>query len=832
MKNILYLFISIHLLYGKVLVNDFLVNGYGNDSAREEIMGVFTDEDYNSYIVWRDERYGMFSNIFLREVSRGEIRGEERRVNPYTFNILSSISTFPYSDSGFAVVWYESSRGKEERDGGYYFCLMDSRGNKRSRDVKLESYSSHFDMDNGWNLHFLDLKYGTWKYWRIDSTGNFVGDIMKLEGLSGSLQDVKVNDWFNIFIVTRENSDGYFFYLIFTTFDTTGNILNKDSIRFEKRIDSVEYINIVKIDNHEFFVIWKRYNGSYQRYYIEGIKFDENGKRDGNLFKIVETEEDFWLKGASINRTGKGVVFYTKDGITCATFDVERESSFAAFPVIETCSYSPFAVWIDHEDFYIIWSQWPRWNIHMKRYDIHGDSTGDTLFLNSDIGSTFEYEPSVCMDGDGNFAVAWRNLDQYFINFYNSDGILLSGDTLLAHGTFGGGMSIDCNKNGDLVLLWKDVDLYVKIYAINGEQRSGPIMVNKPYRGSYFGSVKVFENGDFVVSWLDRSFPAPPIIKVQRFDSTGKKIGEEINGSSYLEDEIDVKPSIVLKKGGKFDIIYDYGGMFVTSFDSTGNILRKDYPISNLPNRRSEFTAETDGDNVYLGYFTGEGDTNRVYIAKFDENYNLLWQKFIKSATPIGDYRYGYYDYPGTPGVALTINREEDFLVAGWCEWEFNRSPQFVAQKFNLLDGKHITDIQTINDSNYFRINAHAPTIHSIASCGEKIIYAWADNRNAMGWDVYAKVTDWDLIYGVQENHNKRLPALSSIFVKDRVEISQNKNSEYTLYIYEPTGRKVREERLTKSYIDIKHLSKGVYFIIIKDREHNVVMKSKIIKTE
>ncbi|MCK4523968.1 T9SS type A sorting domain-containing protein, partial [candidate division WOR-3 bacterium] len=141
--------------------------------------------------------------------------------------------------------------------------------------------------------------------------------------------------------------------------------------------------------------------------------------------------------------------------------------------------------------------------------------------------------------------------------------------------------------------------------------------------------------------------------------------------------------------------------------------------------------------------------------------------------------------------------------------------PEIMTQKY--VDGSPVDPNMQIN-VDLFAYYHQMSWKEGIACNNDLIIFAWMDDRRAKGWDIYGKLTDWDVMSGIEEYpitrkiENKKINVYPNPFFKS-INISGGTGK---YMIYNVSGRLVRE--LHNGYWDSKNnmgkeIKNGIYFI-------------------
>jgi hypothetical protein len=154
-------------------------------------------------------------------------------------------------------------------------------------------------------------------------------------------------------------------------------------------------------------------------------------------------------------------------------------------------------------------------------------------------------------------------------------------------------------------------------------------------------------------------------------------------------------------------------------------------------------------------------------------------------------------------------------------ERDFPGNPQIYCQRFDP-DGARISFNKMVNEPDLFPNNHHWTVGQSIMASDGVLAFAWADNRRHKGFDIYAKLTDWDLI-GVDEKagdegRGKRGADQPSIVRRNsRLAISLH-SAGAEAWLYDASGRQMRRASTADGPgFDLRGISPGTYFVVARD---------------
>ena len=256
-------------------------------------------------------------------------------------------------------------------------------------------------------------------------------------------------------------------------------------------------------------------------------------------------------------------------------------------------------------NFVVVWqsqyqeSQYDFGGIFGQRYDSTGAPLGTEFHVNTNTLSV-QSQPSVAIDGSGNFVVVWQSQyqeSQYdyggiFGQRYDSTGAPAGPEFHVNSYTTGHqeAPSVACDATGNFVVVWQSQyqesqDDYGGIFGQRFDSTGAPVgsefHVNSITSGTQDGpSVATGPAGSFVVVWRSDSGSSYDSSEIfgQRIDSTGVPAGLEFQVNSYTTGA-QSGPSIASDAAGNFVVVWhssyqeshdDYGGIYGQRYDSTG----------------------------------------------------------------------------------------------------------------------------------------------------------------------------------------------------------------------------------------------------------------------
>ena len=366
--------------------------------------------------------------------------------------------------------------------------------------------------------------------------------------------------------------------------------------------------------------------------------------------------------------------------------------------------FSPAVSMDENGGFIIVWGQisleYRDPGILFRRFDADGNPLGGNQNADGGGGSppTQADSPSIAMDGDGRFAIAWaggfeglwasRVCFQRFDASADPVGPLqaVSHDTLALMYAGQGSPSIAMNGRGETFIAWEDsrnhlgedVD-YFDIYCQRYDSAGLAVGENRKcdgdtgWTGQGHPAAAIVEDGGAVVAWHDSRIGTwQADVRFQRYDGEGRAVGPNRNAGEEDDNSSQTSPGICPDGDGGFIIVWedDRAGegdrdIRFRRFDATGN-----GPHVSL--KANDDTGSTDqtrpavavaGNGSYIVAWTDERNACREPFITYD----IFFQLYDASGTPVGPNRQVNDEAsrirdPDTPAVAA--DAEGNFVIA------------------------------------------------------------------------------------------------------------------------------------------------------------------------
>ena len=237
--------------------------------------------------------------------------------------------------------------------------------------------------------------------------------------------------------------------------------------------------------------------------------------------------------------------------------------------------------------------------MYAQIYDPDGNPVGAEIPINVETTDA-QKNPAIAVDDSGNFVVTWESKGQddadgksgVYARVFDNTGTALSGDILVNETTAGDqkDASVAMDASGNLIVSWTSTDtdgfkdVYVRLFDSDGVALSGETLVNE-FTGGDRGKASVVadDDGNFVVAWEsknqdDDAGTNKKGVYARVFDDTGVAVtGEVVVSETTSDDQKDV--AIAMEADGDFVVAWSSKGqddadgregVYYRMFDSAG----------------------------------------------------------------------------------------------------------------------------------------------------------------------------------------------------------------------------------------------------------------------
>ncbi len=341
---------------------------------------------------------------------------------------------------------------------------------------------------------------------------------------------------------------------------------------------------------------------------------------------------------------------------------------------------------------------------------ISGTADFDTLltikedFMVNDLageGGAGQYNSSVAMDSQGNFAIIWvdeRNgREDLYIQFYDPQKNKKGSNILVDESIDPNDPvpAVSCNKNGQFVVAWSKTgaELFAKVFNSEGSEQTDIFAIDSSENQTIRNlSLAVSESGKFIINWLSRDH---------------YNVIKYIYARVFSDDGIPLAGKVLIKQ-------------------SNINI---SYPC--------HWSVATDGNGNYLAAW-GEvdGSDKKVFIQKIDNNGLLIGENTIVH-TFLADYH--------SIITSVCGNENGNYLITWSCEGvtgkTFNWENGFIGEFFHIYPNPDFYFQSSVNIIDDYRFL-------TLFSDGHRLKYRTVTEYGHMGDMISLDDGSSDLFYG------------------------------------------------------------------------------------
>lgn len=351
-----------------------------------------------------------------------------------------------------------------------------------------------------------------------------------------------------------------------------------------------------------FVVVWNSYLQDGSSNGVFGRRFDPNSKPLSEEFQInIETSGNQKEASVAMDAVGNFVVAWygpgeNEEDIFARRFDPNGQplgSEFRVNSYTNDRQLYPGVAMDNDGGFVIVWESMniPEQDnkaICGQLYDSFGSSIGPEFVISEEISDS-RY-PDAAMGTEGNFAIVWmqdKSSNSIITRLYNADGTAKTEPFEISTIRFSSVTrpSIAMDKDGNFVVAWDGDpnlasldDIHARRYGFDGKAIGEQFIVNTTIEGPQQNPQVAMNNrGRFIIVWDSKIDPDinERDIFAQRYDSAGGPLGDEFQVNTYIEDD-QKRPSVAMTENRKFVMAWQsYGqdGSGYGIFGETGQMV-------------------------------------------------------------------------------------------------------------------------------------------------------------------------------------------------------------------------------------------------------------------
>ncbi|MEH2369148.1 beta strand repeat-containing protein [Nostoc sp.] len=348
-----------------------------------------------------------------------------------------------------------------------------------------------------------------------------------------------------------------------------------------------------------------------QRYNSTGVavggEFQVNTNTTGNQLNstvAIDADGDFVISWQSQDGSGFGIYAqrYNNAGVAIGgEFQVNASTN--------NNQVNP-TVAIDADgDFVISWQSIGQdgssYGVYAQRYTSAGLAIGGEFQVNTHTGSS-QYNPTIAMDATGDFVISWQSYYQdgsylgIYAQRYTSAGLAIGNEFLVNTHTQGNQFNptVAMDGTGDFIISWQSYGqdesgngIYAQRYTSAGLAIGVEFQVNTHTEGNQSNpTVAMNADGDFIISWTsDSQDGSMDGIYAQRYNSAGVAIGGEFQVNTYTNDK-QINPTVAMDATGDFIISWQSNGQDGSGYGIYAQLNNSGAPPTITPGSASALT--------------------------------------------------------------------------------------------------------------------------------------------------------------------------------------------------------------------------------------------------
>ncbi|MGQ9677934.1 MAG: hypothetical protein ACUVUD_01450 [bacterium] len=837
-----------------VIRTDFLCNDDTSGGCKHIAPDIAIDGDGNFVVTWCDFRDGDADVWFQRFTASGERIGVNERVNTdFTMGWQGDPAVGMGPDGGWTFSWEDR---REIGNSDVFAQRFDSNGARLGDNFRVsdsgvtgdQSISSvHTALDGITLIVWDDRRHGLTgdifaQFFNPDGSprgGNFRVNDDPI-GYGNQYEPDVSGDDSNRFVVVWMDGRMGNWDVFFQRFDRDGNRLGTN-YRVTPN-DSTQWAPQVACAPAGWFVVsWDdRRMGNWdvyaQIYSQEGEPIGSNFRVNGDIGNA-----DQYSAASAINRFGEFLIAWTdkrngNEDIYAQRFDAAGNRLGAELRVNDdessTAQNSPAVVSSPDGGYLIFWSDNRNGNfeIYGQQVDRNGSPQGGNFQVNDDYASAHQRCSSIGMErAVGNTVIAWEDERGISCDIYrtvfDSVGRGLARNLRLNDDSGGAAQYYPSVAGGNqrFLIAWTDNrdgwDIYAQFLDRFGEKIGGNFRVNSDPGNNFqwypYCAMDSFNRA--VIVWMDYR-EGHSRIYARRYDTSCNPVGEEF---SVVDEAITgqcVYASVAMNSTGFWVVSW------MDDREGDYNIYCQLFGVDDSRIGQN-IRVNSDGGSVYQGYPSCAIADDRTVAIAWEDTRNGDYDVYLQWLDSLGGRQGDNERVNDEPWLSDSYSPSCAFDPLGRLVVLFNDeretpgNPQIYCQRFGV-DKTRIGINAKINEPNCFPKNTHWTVGQSVAANNNCIAWTWTDNRRHRGWDIYSKLTDWNLI-GLEEeisrsNFAEIAVVYPTIVLRDKVFVTESPVD--VVEFYDATGR-----RCDRSRLDL--CKSGVYFLMMRRGDEIKVRK-------
>ncbi|MCH9812829.1 MAG: tandem-95 repeat protein [Epsilonproteobacteria bacterium] len=682
---------------------------------------ITTLNDGGFIIAWTSEgQDGSGSGIFLQRYDAlGERVGTEKQVNSYTESYQSKPTITGLNDGGYVITWQSGdySNGQDGSGSGVFLQQFNSLGEKVGDNILNISGSFTSEVTEGSDSLQISGMIS------IVDTVNGISGVQaqeNIEGLYGTFNIASDGNWTyalkssvlgdgesktETFQVKSEA--GFSVNDIVVTINGTGVSYNIEILPqvYETQVNSFANgyqgnSKITSLIDGGYVVTWESYEqdgsegGVYlQQYTISGDKVGEeqrvNSSTKGNQEAPVITALN---DGGYVAVWGDREEWGKDDKVLLQHFN---SSGVKVGEVIEVASFETrfgnniTVTSLSDNGYVVTWEALPILdngesasngsNIYLQQFDNSGNRIGEEVEVNSYTNDNQMHAQIVVLENN-NFAIVWDSGNTGYYGSTGQDGsssgVYLQhfdansnkvGDEIQVNSYTEGSQQnpkITTLSDGSYIVVWESGDrssgqdgdatgIYLQRFDSSGNKIGDEIQANSFTQGyQRDAEITALENGNYVVTWVSGNGQDGNAsgVYLQQFNIDGEKVGSEVQVNSTTIGYQDLPSIAALTNGGYVVVWSSSDNINLQQFDANGRRVTEEIVVNTyMLDYKDDLNIIALSDGGYTVTWSSEGQDGSesgVYLQQF----NSMGEKVGENrANPYTSYTIANYrNYEGS----------------------------------------------------------------------------------------------------------------------------------------------------------------------------------------
>jgi len=840
-----------------IIKNDFLLNDDTTGGTRQQNPSIAINNQGKIIIAWTDFRDGNADIYVQRMDTNNNIIGNNFRVNTDATMMWQGEPSVAIHDNGnFAVCWED----RRTYNSDVYLQKFNAQAQPVNDNIVVNDNTTTSDQRNADVVILPNQNYlVVWDDWRndwgdiflqrFDSTGNRLGTNQRVnDDQAGNTQyhpSIGYDRNSNFVITWMDGRQGDW-NIYAQRFNNQSQPIGTNFLINDYHTSFQGYPKIAVQANGAFIIVWQ--DERFGNADIFAQRFDSLGNRLGTNFKVNDdlTSANQSSPNITIHPSGNFLIVWTDSRLgnpdIFAQFYLETGTAIGSNfrindDITNTSQGAPATATVMSGKFWIVWDDSRNNNYDIYLQTLNPDLTfiGVNQRINDDVASAHQRCSWLAQDGYGNFLVVWEderdgNCNIYGTRFDWSGNFLgsnfnVNDDLAISHFY----PSVAANFTGDYFVAWTDnrnnsFDIYAQRFSHSGIALGTNFKVNDDTINSsqWYPVVSCDRVGNRVIAWTDFRIGNHDIY-AQRYDFQGNQIGVNFLVNDELSSE-QLYATVSANRTGSFVVTWidrrnNNCDIYAQKYSPAGQPIGVNFKVNNTDN------------NSFQGYPNLALHDNGQFAIVWEDqrryNTDIFIQRYDASGTALDtNLRVNtdiYDEAQYSPSIAYDQNGN---YVVVWCYLRgVDQDIDIFSQAFNA-SGQPIGNNLQVHQPNLFNGNNQWLIGQGVIANNNQVGYAWIDNRRHQGWDIYAKIVDWNFFTGIHElsnhNHNRLVkiypnPCYGKIFLQSSLSVRNCK-------IYNSLGQIVNAT-INGQVINLSGLEPGIYFIKYSIENINYVNK-------